>query len=135
VSETGASRGAHTCHENVIPALACSALLLDPRVRPHNLQVLTGAQAVRVLWEQSLDPKVKDSSSPAAPLVAAGVEVLLEDGSKGFIRAAHLPSSSVTGATRRGDVILAAGALGVPALLQRSGVGHREVLKVGIFYR
>jgi hypothetical protein len=119
----------------------CSALLVDPSMRPPNLDVVTGAQAVRVLWEQPQpqpqqpqQPQQQQqqllrgaSSGSCSELVAAGVEVLLADGSRALARASEL---SGAGGAGRGDVILAAGALGVPALLQRSGVGPKAVLQV-----
>ncbi|MBP7001604.1 GMC family oxidoreductase [Amaricoccus sp.] len=80
----------------------CSAAdaFLRPALRRANLAVLTGAVAVRVAFEGRR---------------AAGVEVRLGGGTR-LLRA-------------RREVILAAGAVGSPAILQRSGVGPGALLQ------
>jgi choline dehydrogenase len=75
------------------------AYLEPARGRP-NLQVLSGAQALRVIVEGGR---------------ATGVEVLHE-GSRCVLRANH-------------EVVLSAGAIQSPQLLQLSGVGHADTLR------
>ncbi|NTT87936.1 GMC family oxidoreductase [Tabrizicola fusiformis] len=73
---------------------------LHPAMRRKNLRVLTRAQATRVIFEAGR---------------AVGVE-FLKDGQRQTLRA-------------RGEVILAAGAIGSPQLLQLSGVGPGALLQ------
>lgn len=73
---------------------------LAPAMRRPNLQVLTGVQAQRVLLKQG---------------AATGVELRCADGSTVQIKA-------------RREVILSTGVIGTPTLLERSGIGDREVL-------
>jgi choline dehydrogenase-like flavoprotein len=77
---------------------ASKAFLRPIRHRP-NLQVWTGTHAKRLLWQRD-----------ATGLRASGVEVLREGGAPSPVLAAR-------------EVVLAAGSVGTPQLLQLSGVG------------
>ena len=77
---------------------ASKAFLRPIRHRP-NLQVWTRAHTTRLLWQRDADG-----------LRASGVEVLRDGGARSAVLAAR-------------EVVLAAGAVGTPQLLQLSGVG------------
>ena len=83
------------------------AFLRDAATRP-NLEVRTGAQVARVLLERPV---------PGGALRAAGVE----------LRACGGGAPQVVRAAR--EVILAAGAVGTPQLLQLSGIGAGDLLQ------
>jgi choline dehydrogenase len=83
-----------------------SKAFLRPVVGRPNLQVWTGATVRRVLLEPGADGQPR----------AAGVEILPVEGGAPVV------------ARCRGEVVLAAGAVGSPAILQRSGVGAPELL-------
>jgi choline dehydrogenase len=68
-----------------------------------NLQVWTGAHASRLLWDDGPAPRV------------SGVEVVRAGGVAQVVRAGR-------------EVVLAAGAVGTPQLLQLSGIGSGELL-------
>jgi choline dehydrogenase len=76
---------------------------LRPVLHRANLKMLTGAQVTRLL----LEPAGGDTT---ARLVARGVEARIGDGAPVEIRS-------------RGEVVLAAGAIGTPQILQLSGIG------------
>jgi choline dehydrogenase len=80
---------------------------LRPAVRRPNLQVWTGATVRRVVFEPGQDGRPR----------AAGVEMLPVGG--GAARVARC----------RGEIVMAAGAVGTPAILQRSGVGPAGLLQ------
>lgn len=86
---------------------SASAYLTDEvRARP-NLSILTDTVVSQVILN-----KVDDETSQA---IARGVEVRSENGVKRTIRASH-------------EVVLAAGALQTPQILELSGIGDRELL-------
>jgi len=76
---------------------------LRPALRRANLQVLTGAHVTRLLLEDA-------PAGSAARLVARGIELRLGDGAPVQVRC-------------RGEVLLSAGAVGSPQILQLSGIG------------
>ncbi len=80
---------------------------LRPVVGRENLQVWTGATVSRVLLEPGPDGRPR----------ATGIEVLPVDG------------GSPVQARCRGEIVLAAGAIGTPQLLQLSGIGPGEWLQ------
>jgi choline dehydrogenase len=82
---------------------------LRPALKRANLQVLTGAHVTRVLLEPA-PPGAKDA------LVARGVELRVGTDAPVQVRC-------------RGEVLLAAGAIGSPQILQLSGVGDGARLK------
>jgi len=84
-----------------------SAYLMEDGVRPSNLDVITGANVDNVLL-----------SSDSNVMKAKGVNVVLSDGTKSEFRLSET-----------GEVVLASGSLGVPSILQRSGIGPPELLK------
>jgi choline dehydrogenase len=86
---------------------ATKAFLRPVQKRP-NLQVWTGAHASRVLLGRG----------PAGELRAVGLEAIPAGGAR--IEARVRP---------RGEVLLAAGAIGTPQLLQLSGIGPDELLR------
>ena len=86
-----------------------SALLLHDEVRPANLIVLTTATADRVLIEHN---------SAGNEIFATGVIVRDADNAERLIKLDEGGLLAVTG-----------GAIGTPAILQRSGVGPRRVLR------
>jgi choline dehydrogenase-like flavoprotein len=73
---------------------------LDPAMRRDNVRVITGARVDRVLFEQGC---------------ARGVTAVLDGQTAQFFA--------------RAEIILAAGALESPAVLQRSGIGDGELLR------
>ena len=79
---------------------------LRPVVGRPNLQVWTGATVSRVLFERAEDGRLR----------ACGIEALPVGGGE------------PVQARCRGEIVLAAGAVGTPALLQRSGVGPQGLL-------
>ena len=107
-----------------------SALLLDPAVRPANLHVHTGVTAVRVLWERG--PASVGEGGAASQLRAGGFEVDTGAGGRRFVACTHGSRASTALASGNDgpacEYVLMAGALGVPALLQRSGVGDPSLL-------
>ena len=82
---------------------------LRPALRRANLQVLTGAHVTRLLLEDA-------PAGSGDRLVARGVELRLGDGATLQVRC-------------RGDVLLSAGAIGSPQILQLSGIGDGTRLK------
>lgn len=91
-----------------------SAYLMEDGIRPANLDVITGASVDKVLLSD--DPTITK---------AQGVSVVLSDGTS---REYHL--------SQTGEVVLAGGSLGVPSILQRSGIGPPELLnRLGIEVR
>jgi choline dehydrogenase len=87
------------------------AAYLEPAMDKHaSLKVVTDAHARRILWAHDASP-----ASGTQPR-ASGIEYSLQDGSIGT-------------ATAKKEVILSAGSIGSPLLLQLSGVGPPEVLK------
>jgi choline dehydrogenase len=80
--------------------MSAARAFLRPAVRRGNVHVMTGAHATRVLWDGRR---------------AVGVEVL-RDGERIALRA-------------KAEVVLSAGAVGTPQLLQLSGVGDGEALR------
>jgi len=76
---------------------------LRPALRRANLQVLTGAHVTRLLLEDG-------PAGSTARLVARGVELRLGDDAPVQVRC-------------RGEVLLSAGAVGSPQILQLSGIG------------
>jgi choline dehydrogenase len=82
-----------------------SKAFLRPVLHRPNLEVLTGAQVTRLLLEPG---------EGGAGLVARGVEVRTGDGAPAEIRTRG----------ERGEVLLAAGAIGSPQILQLSGIGE-----------
>jgi choline dehydrogenase len=86
---------------------------LRPALRRPNLQVLTGAHVTRLLLEAA--PAGSD-----ARLVACGVELRIRGDAPVQVRC-------------RGEVLLSAGAIGSPQILQLSGIGDGARLKaVGV---
>eukprot|EP00602_Paraphysomonas_sp_CaronLab_P002157 CAMPEP_0185028500 /NCGR_PEP_ID=MMETSP1103-20130426/14234_1 /TAXON_ID=36769 /ORGANISM="Paraphysomonas bandaiensis, Strain Caron Lab Isolate" /LENGTH=646 /DNA_ID=CAMNT_0027562927 /DNA_START=62 /DNA_END=1999 /DNA_ORIENTATION=- len=85
-----------------------SAYLLHDAVRPKNLVVLSCADVQRVELERKSDGK----------LTAHSVVIVRKDGTK---ERAQL--------SNRGCVAITSGALGAPAVLQRSGIGPAEKLR------
>ena len=84
-----------------------SKAFLRPVVGRPNLQVWTGATVQRVLLERQADGALRASGIEARP-VNGGEPVQ---------------------ALCRGEVVLASGAVGTPALLQRSGIGPAALLR------
>ena len=85
---------------------------LEPALAAHpSLSVVPDAHVRRVLWDGGGCSEGATSPDPRA----IGVEIAFADGMMGI-------------ATARKEVILAAGAIASPMLLQLSGVGPREVL-------
>ncbi len=88
---------------------------LRPVLRRSNLEVWTGAQITRVLLEPPADGGAAD-----APRRAIGVEVQRAAG--GVPVRVELPTAD-------GEVLLCAGAVGTPQLLQLSGIGPAPLLQ------
>lgn len=80
---------------------------LRPALGRDNLQVWTGATVSRVLWERRGD----------GTLLASGVEVLPQGGGEPLV------------ARCAGEMVMAAGAIGTPQILQLSGVGPAGLLR------
>ena len=89
---------------------------LRPALRRANLHVLTGAHVTRLLLEEA-------PAGAGAPLVARGVELRVGTDAPVQMRC-------------RGEVLLSAGAVGSPQILQLSGIGDGARLKaVGVTSR
>jgi choline dehydrogenase len=84
-----------------------SKAFLRPVVGRHNLQVWTGATVRRLLLATDADGALR----------ADGVEIIPEGGGE------------PVKARCTGEVVLACGAVGTPAILQRSGIGPRALLE------
>jgi len=90
-----------------------SAYLLEDPICPSNLEVLTGVTVDKVLFKSETNNK-----SGNKEIVATGVRTLLKDGSvKNFALSEY------------GEIVLASGSLGVPEILQRSGIGPTKLLE------
>lgn len=90
-----------------------SKAFLGPAQRRPNLTILSGVNVDHVMLGDR-DRASAGLDTKAAPLIAQGVR-FLRDGARWQVRA-------------RREVILAAGAVGSPAILQRSGLGPQSVL-------
>lgn len=94
-----------------------SAYLLRPDVRPANLEVVSESIVDRVTYRR--DNNSSDSSSGESSAVSAR-GVLVRDLVTGTSHELLLED--------KGDVVLASGSFGCPAILQRSGIGPRKLL-------
>lgn len=89
-----------------------SAYLLHDSIRPKNLSIRTNVTVDRAVI----------SRDACGSLKATGVIIRTADG-----------QSELINITKTGEIILASGALGTPAILQRSGIGPRDhLLGMGI---
>jgi choline dehydrogenase len=87
------------------------ATYLEPAMTEHpSLKVVTDAHARRVVWADELSP-LSSGNIPRATAIEYS-----------------LPDGSIATATANKEVILSAGAIGSPLLLQLSGVGPPELL-------
>lgn len=106
---TGAMRGYNVWPKTADPELNLRSDSAQSYFWPYasrpNLKVLSNTLAHRVTWE--------DSSNSSSGVVASGVEVTCEDGTKQVIKATR-------------EVILSAGSLKSPLLLELSGIGNPE---------
>lgn len=94
-----------------------SAYLMEGDVRPKNLEIKTGITVDKVLFD------IKEDKDGKRQITATGVNVVREDGE---FQQYHVTPDF-------GEVVLAVGALGVPSILQRSGIGPKDHLeKLGI---
>ncbi|KAL2179363.1 uncharacterized protein P884DRAFT_290368 [Thermothelomyces heterothallicus CBS 202.75] len=108
----GKALGAFQNHASIDPAthtrsFAGPAYYTPDVAKRPNLVVLTETLVARVLF---------DTAGGEGDAVATGVEIITKDGQKKQVSA-------------RGEVILAAGALQSPQILELSGVGGRELLE------
>lgn len=99
---TGDNSGVGLFHVNQIQGVRCSAkrAFLDPVRQRKNLTIVTGALVDRLVWDGSR---------------VSGVEAIVKGRRQLFTAAA--------------EVILAAGAVSSPCILQRSGIGGEAALK------
>lgn len=89
---------------------AARAYYLPIRESAKNLQVMLNTEARRLTWKTAAS-----NTTAGATMTAAGVEVKTQDGKTMVVKA-------------RKEVILSAGALVSPLLLEKSGVGNKEIL-------
>ena len=94
-------------------------LLLDS-VRPKNLRVVTDAVVDKIEFETKRGVDNNKKNNTEEELVATGVQLLV--GAEGKPVTARLKSSG-------GNIALTCGAIGTPAVLQRSGCGPGSFLK------
>jgi choline dehydrogenase-like flavoprotein len=111
-----ASMGAYPVREKRDALRWCPALLLHPLLRPKNVTVAPGVEVERIVWAHEDGPNILRlwRRLTRAPLTASSL-LVRKDGKYYRIRL--------------GDALLANGALRVPELLQRSGVGPQAVLR------
>jgi hypothetical protein len=106
------------------------AYLLCDEVRPRNLTVISDATVSKVIWKEDLSSDDSSNSSEKYDTISAS-GVLLTKSISGTSNASENISKTEHEIylEENGDLIIAAGALGTPALLQRSGVGNKKHLQ------